>query len=48
MVRVREHLAILEALARGDEIASEEEANKHIQSAATDFLDQLRQLRSLG
>lgn len=48
MVRVREHEAIVKAIESGDPDRAADSAYKHIQSAATDFLDQLRQTRSKG
>lgn len=46
MVRVREHEAIVKAIESGDSDRAAEAAERHIESAATDFLDQLRQTRS--
>ncbi|MCF3934039.1 GntR family transcriptional regulator [Acuticoccus sp. M5D2P5] len=45
MVRVREHAAIVDALAEGDADKAAEAADRHILSAAEDFLDQLRHAR---
>lgn len=46
LVRVRQHDAIVKAIESGEPERAAEAADRHIQSAATDFLDQLRQTRS--
>jgi DNA-binding GntR family transcriptional regulator len=47
LIRVREHDAIVKAIDAGDCEAAAKAAEQHIQSAEDDFLDQLRQMRSM-
>ena len=48
LMRVREHQAIVDSIKGGDPDQAARAADKHIQSAANDFLDQLRQARSVS
>jgi DNA-binding GntR family transcriptional regulator len=48
LVRAREHQAIFGAIKHGDPDRPAQAADKHIQSAAADFLDRLHQTRSMS